>query len=116
MKKQLVKYLFEELRESLISEAGVQHQAGQVGRNMGPYLSDKKPEEQFLPYRGMVPAPRTRIPSIEDYTKVYSFLMGKPSAATDMPLKDIMAHLDSKCPISSSQAVADYLVDRARIK
>ena len=66
-------------------------------------------------YGESLPEPRTRISDIEDYKKVYAFLMGQPNASTNLPLSAIMNDTGANDPTSCAQAVADYLYDRAKI-
>tara|TARA_R100001509_G_C4815695_1_gene197977 strand:+ start:491 stop:856 length:366 start_codon:yes stop_codon:yes gene_type:complete len=85
-------------------------------KTKGPYEEDDKEDEQFDQHFNIVPSPRARVSDIEAHKKVYSYLMGHPGAAMKMPLEDLMKKLDAGCPMSSAQALADYLADRAKLK
>jgi hypothetical protein len=84
-------------------------------KTKGPYEDDKE-DERFDQHVNVVAAPRARVSDIESHKKVYAYLMGRPGAAMKMPLEDLMKELDAGCPMSTAQALADYLADRAKLK
>ena len=113
------KRLIEEIKKAITEQAnlgfsdGTEHVGFKTGR---AYEKDKQSEESFDEFSGVLPQPRTRVPDLESYNPVYSFLMGNPGASTGMPLKEIMEKTEAGDPMSAAQALADYLADRARIK
>jgi len=113
------KTLIEEIKKALAEEnmLGWSDGTEYVGYNTSQVRDqDKESEEQFQEFSGMLPSPRTRVPDINSYNPVYSFLMGHPGDAVSMSLREIMEKTEVGDPASAAQAVADYLIDRAKIK
>lgn len=112
------KRLLEEIKAVIAEENNLGFSDGteHVGmKTKGPYEREED-EEPFDHFFEMVPDPRSRVSDIESYKKVYSYLMGHPAAAMRTPLEEIMKELGAGCPMSTAQALADYLTDRAKIK
>jgi len=78
--------------------------------------SDRPTPDEHSEFENVIEMPRTRVPSHEDYNKVYGLLMGRGNLATSMSLEEMMKEVEAQEPASSAQALADYLIDRARIK
>ena len=87
-----------------------------VGMKTKQPYEEKEQEEYFDQHFNIVPSPRARVSDIESHKKAYAYLMGRPGAAMKMPLEDLMKELDAGCPMSTAQALADYLADRAMLK
>ena len=119
-KKQLkeeIRKIIKEYVPNTSQGRGFENGSEYVGmKTKGPYEEDDKEDEQFDQHFNVVPSPRARVSDIEAHKKVYSYLMGHPGAAMKMPLEDLMKKLDAGCPMSSAQALADYLADRAKLK
>ena len=119
-KKQLkeeIRKIIKEYVPNTSQGRGFENGSEYVGmKTKGPYEEDDKEDEQFDQHFNIVPSPRARVSDIEAHKKVYSYLMGHPGAAMKMPLEDLMKKLDAGCPMSSAQALADYLADRAKLK
>jgi hypothetical protein len=111
--------LINEIKKALAEQAMLNFGDGgeYIGYKTGKaYEKDKESEENFQEFSGMLPQPRTRVPDIDSYNPVYSFLMGHPGDAVSMSLREIMEKTEVGDPASAAQAVADYLIDRAKIK
>ncbi len=84
-------------------------------KTSGPYEQDTE-DAPFEEHYGTVHAPRARVSDMESHKKAYAYLMGHPAGAMKMPLEDLMKKVGAGCPMSTAQALADYLADRARLK
>ena len=117
--KNTKKILINEIKKALAEQNMLNYADGTeyVGfKASKAYEKDKESEERFEEFSGLLPQPRTRVPDIDSYNPVYSFLMGHPGNAVSMSLREIMEKTEVGDPASAAQAVADYLVDRAKIK
>jgi len=85
-------------------------------KTKGPYEETETEEQPFDQFANMVPAPRARVSDIESHKKVYGYLMGHPGAAMKMSVEDLMKQLETGCPMSAAQALADYIADRAKLQ
>tara|TARA_R110000751_G_scaffold19178_3_gene57609 strand:- start:259 stop:585 length:327 start_codon:yes stop_codon:yes gene_type:complete len=107
MKKKKIKFVIKEI-ESYHPDTSFSHMGDDERYGDEPLINDPR-------FENVVPQPRTRVPKIEDYTKSYSFLMGHGNRSTGVSIEDIMKETQSQDPASVAQALADYLIDRARI-
>ena len=115
--KEEIRKIIKEYVPNTSQGRGFQDGSEYVGmKTKGPYEEGDKEDEQFDQHFNVVPAPRARVSDIVSHKKAYSYLMGRPAAAMKMPLEDLMKELDAGCPMSTAQALADYLADRAKLK
>ena len=117
-KKELLNEIKAAIKEEYVDMArGPQSALDNVGmKTKKAYERDRDEEEPFDQHFPMVQAPRARVSDIESHKKVYSYLMGRPGASMKMSLEELMKEFEAGCPMSSAQALADYLSDRARLK
>tara|TARA_X000001388_G_C2182031_1_gene103968 strand:+ start:324 stop:695 length:372 start_codon:yes stop_codon:yes gene_type:complete len=115
--KQEIRKILKEAAPYLSNMKGPSDGHDYVGmKTKGPYEEADVEEPPFEQFSSMVPAPRARVSDIESHKKVYGYLMGHPGAAMKMSVEDLMAQLEAGCPMSTAQALADYLADRAKLK
>ena len=85
-------------------------------KTKGPYEEREAEEQPFDQFASMVPAPRARVSDIESHKRVYGYLMGSPGSSMKKSIEEIMKELEVSCPMSTAQALADYLADRAKLQ
>lgn len=115
--KEEIRKILKEEAPNVISGRGPSDGTEHVGmKTKGPYEERETEEQPFNQFAEMVPAPRARVSDIESHKRVYGYLMGSPGASTKKSIEEIMKELEVSCPMSTAQALADYLADRAKLQ